>query len=119
LFKAVAEHLVGSDDDNGKSGGKPRRVRGLDDFSPQGLGNLAWSFARQAQLIGETNARVEVAADVLKNSGRMSIYAASFFDIGEILLQRLFNALAETDLRVHGTCFPSYCSARLRGILQG
>lgn len=39
VFKRVAEHLVGSDDDfeNGNSG------RGMEGFSPQGLGNLAWA----------------------------------------------------------------------------
>lgn len=39
VFKRVAEHLVGSDDDfeRGNSG------RGMEGFSPQGLGNLAWA----------------------------------------------------------------------------
>lgn len=79
------------------------RVRGVDGFSPQGLGNMAWAFARQAQLVGDVNERTGVAAKVATTVGKMAVYSTSFFDVGEILIQRLFNAIAEADLRLYGT----------------
>ena len=82
--------------------GNQRRSRGFDDFSPQGLGNTAWAYARQAQLLEDVNERIDLAS-VLSNTGKMSVYATSFFDIGEALVHRLFGAIAEADLRVHGT----------------
>jgi hypothetical protein len=46
LFKAVAIHLVGEDDNDGKqttkSTSQNQPPRGLKEFSPQGLGNCAW-----------------------------------------------------------------------------
>ena len=98
LFKATAEHLVGPDNPNR---GEPTRPRGLDEFSPQGLGNMAWAFARQAQLVADVDERSAVSASVLSSTGKMAVYATSFFDIGEILGQRLFSAIADTNLRVH------------------
>ena len=74
----------------------------MDDFSPQGLGNLAWAFARQAQLVEEVKDRVNVAARMASTSGRMAVYSTICFDVGELLIQRLFAAIADTDLRVHG-----------------
>jgi hypothetical protein len=42
-----------------------------DDFSPQpGLGNLAWAFARQAQVGAETIARFDGGTLLSKTSGR-------------------------------------------------
>lgn len=73
----------------------------MDDFSPQGLGNTAWAFARQAQLVADVNERSSVSASVLSKTGKMAVYATSFFDIGEILVHRLFSAIADTDLRIH------------------
>jgi hypothetical protein len=84
LFKFVAQHLV---------------TRGMDDFSPQGLGNLAWAYARQAQLAGETSQRR--ATKLTQTSGRLAVYTSSNLDLGEELLQALFRCIAETDLRVH------------------
>ena len=101
LFKRTAEHLVGSTDSKESKLGKKNQIRGLDDFSPQGLGNMAWAFARQAQLVADVSSRVKNLASNIDNSGRMSVYATAFFDIGEVLLQRLFAAIAEADLRVH------------------
>ena len=43
LFKKVAEHLLGKNS-NGIS--RIKSARGLDGFSSQGLGNLAWSCAK-------------------------------------------------------------------------
>jgi hypothetical protein len=96
LFKSVAEHLVGSGDDSKITG------RGLSDFSPQGLGNLAWAFARQAQLGAETIARFDGDTLLPKTSGRLAHYTTSFIDVGEALLQKLFYCIAETDLKSHG-----------------
>jgi hypothetical protein len=83
--------------------GKEARIRGMDDFSPQGLGNTAWAYARQAQLVESVIERIDLAARVLSATGKMAVCATSFFDIGETLVKRLFGAIAEADLRVHGT----------------
>jgi very-short-patch-repair endonuclease len=71
--------------------------RGLDDFSSQGLGNMAWAYARQAQLS-------EVVSDRLNlntGTGKMSTYKTIYFDIGENLLLKFFSSIAETTIRVH------------------
>ena len=57
-----------------------KAARGLDGFSSQGLGNLAWSYAKQAQLI-ETAPR-----NISENSGRLAVYEASCRDIGGMLI---------------------------------
>ena len=86
-FRRVAEHLVGTEDE----GNKGRSYRGLTRFSPQGkyysisfdelllgipanhvrsfsgLGNLAWSFAKQAQLADA------VMESIIKSSGRLAV----------------------------------------------
>ena len=99
LFKSVAEHIVGRSDSQDAKGRKPR-ARGFDDFSPQGIGNLCWSYAKQGQLVTQVSERSEVSVAVM--NGRMSVYATSFLDIGEILLQRLFKAAAESALLMYG-----------------
>jgi hypothetical protein len=96
LFKSITEHLIGREDDPNDNG------RGLDEFSPQGLGNMAWAFARQAQLADEVASRFKGTSTISYNNGRLLVYTASYFDIGEVVIQRLFNAIAETDFRVHG-----------------
>ncbi len=82
----MAEHLAGSNEDaaNGKSG------RGFNDFSPQGLGNLAWAYAKQAQLAAE------VSESTIGSTGRLAVYETSCLDIGEDLIQRLFLGIAES-----------------------
>ena len=104
LFKSVAEYLVGASDDPEMTG------RGLVDFSAQGLGNLAWAYARQAQLGAEVLSRFEGDTIVPKSSGRLAQYISSYMDLGEDLLQKFFHCIAETDLGVHGSssfvCFP-------------
>lgn len=95
LFKFVAEHLVGSGDDPNSTG------RGLEGFSQQGIGNLAWSFARQAQLGDQCVSRNEGSAMINMVSGRLAHYTVSYIDIGEGLLHKLFYGIAETDLKVH------------------
>ena len=99
LFKATAEHLVGP---TSARGGRNARPRGLNDFSPQGLGNMAWAFAKQAQLVEDVNKRSDLSTSVLSKTGKMAVYATSFFDVGEILVQRLFSSIADANLFVHG-----------------
>jgi len=91
VFKSVAAHLVGSDEDvaNGKAG------RGLDGFSPQGLGNLAWAYAKQAQLAAGVN------ESTISSTGRLAVYETSCLDVGENLVRRLFSGIAETS--IHGS----------------
>ena len=86
VFKSVAEYLVGSDADVtiGKKG------RGMDAFSPQGLGNLAWSYAKQAQLSAAVN------DSTIGTTGRLAIYETICLDVGESLIQRLFTEIANT-----------------------
>jgi hypothetical protein len=96
LFKSITEHLIGREDDPSDNG------RGLDEFSPQGLGNTAWAFARQAQLADEVSNRFKGSSAISHSNGRLAVYTASYFDIGEVVLQRLFSAIAEADFRIHG-----------------
>lgn len=65
----------------------------MDDFSPQGLGNLAWAYARQAQLGGAVN------DSTIGSTGRLAVYETSCLDIGEKLIQRLFKNVAETSIQ--------------------
>ena len=96
----MAEHLVGRESD-AVPDGRLYCGRGLDEFSPQGIGNLAWSYAKQAQLAVETINRVEgLTSDT---SGRLFIFSTICIDVGETLIKRLFNACAEADIVNHGT----------------
>eukprot|EP00980_Cylindrotheca_fusiformis_P003988 scaffold874_cov126-Cylindrotheca_fusiformis.AAC.21 len=95
LFKSVAEHLVGDENSPEITG------RGVEGFSSQGMGNLAWSYARQAQLGAEVMQRRARAITIYPVSGRLAHYTVSFIDVGESLLQKLFYAIAEADLKVH------------------
>jgi len=81
VFKNVAKHLVGND--SGHTG------RGMDSFSSQGLGNLAWSYAKQAQLA------TEVSDGMIESTGRLAVYETSWRDVGEPLIKRLFSKIAE------------------------
>jgi len=82
-FKRVAEYLVGSTTES-------ENVRGLNGFSPQGLGNLAWSYARQGQLAGG------IEESVIGSTGRLAVYETISLDVGEDLIQRLFTRIGET-----------------------
>lgn len=94
LFKAVTLHLLDGDGTDGHG-------RGLDEFSPQGLGNMAWAFARQAQLAAGVSERLKDESNLANSNGRLAVYTTSYIDVGETLIQRLFATIAETDLRVH------------------
>ena len=77
LFKSTAEHVIGK-------GG-----RGLSSFSSQGLGNLLWSYAKQAQLSLEV---IEALGDDvnLVTTGRLAVYETSCLDNGEANIKGLF-----------------------------
>jgi hypothetical protein len=92
LFKVVAEHLVGTEGTNAAG-------RGLQGFSPQGLGNLAWSFAKQAQLSSSVpdGGRLHVGA-----SGRQAVYETSCLDVGEKLSLRLYTQICEEAIQGEG-----------------
>ena len=92
----MALHLVGLEEGDKISG------RGLQDFSSQGLGNMAWSYARQAQLGTDSFKRYEGKTMVPATSGRLGQYTTAYVDIGEGLLQKLFYAIAETGLNQMG-----------------
>ena len=92
LFRFVAEHLVGPEHDPVPAG-KLHCGRGLDEFSSQGIGNLVWSYARQAQLSENTKN---------KDNGRMGMYISISRDVGEQLMKRLCNCCAEHNLRKYG-----------------
>lgn len=84
VFKKVAEHLVGTNEED--------RSRGLSSFSPQGLGNLAWSYAKQAQLAEGGS------ESLISSTGRLAVYETVSLDIGEELIRRLFTRIAETSI---------------------
>jgi hypothetical protein len=92
LFQSVAQYLLG---------GEATTAERLDEFSPQGLGNTAWAFARQAQLSADVSERLKGSSNLANSNGRLAVYTTSYIDVGELLLQRFFSAIAEADLRVH------------------
>ena len=90
LFKMFAEYLVG----NGDSA--EDRGRGLRGFSSQGMANLAWSYAKQAQLASSAEySRLKVGSQ-----GRQAVHETSCLDIGELQINKLFSRVAEEAL--HG-----------------
>jgi hypothetical protein len=110
LFKSVAEHLVGNGDKEG---------RGLDDFSPQGIGNMAWAYAKQAQLAEDVIRRYAGKSSMSHNTGRLAVYSATFIDIGEELLRNFFRVIANADIQNHGTSVLAFCgSLPERGIVS-
>lgn len=96
LFQSTAVHLVGDADFVARFG--QSEPRGFSGFSPQGLGNLAWAFARQAQLACEVTDRYPGTANRLQCNGKLAVHTAGFFDWGEFLLHRLFHAIANSAL---------------------
>ena len=94
LFKSVAQHIIGGNKNDPNS-----FPRGFDGFSAQGLGNTAWSYARQGQLGADVADRLKASA-LAGSNGRLIVYKTIFNDVGETLLHRFFAALAEADLRI-------------------
>jgi hypothetical protein len=118
LFKTVAEHLIGRQETSSSSIGKDAdqpttapaakdillgTPRGLKDFSPQGLGNAAYAYARQGQLACDVIQRYDGATKIFKATGRLAVYTAGFIDIGETLLKTLFCQVADANVQIHGT----------------
>lgn len=93
VFKKVAEHLVGTSDGNGG--------RGFNGFSTQGLGNLAWSYAKQAQL-AEGGSESKIGS-----SGRLAVYEAISMDVGGNLIRQLFSGIAEAALNTSSKFYAS------------
>lgn len=92
----MAEYLVGDGNDPKMTG------RGLSDFNSQGLANLAYSFARQAQLGGEVLDKYGKRTTISLNGGRLGYFIVINLDIGEALLKKLFAEIARTNLEIHG-----------------
>lgn len=93
LFRTTAEFLVGGE-------AKDARYitgRGFQDFSAQSISNLVWAFARQAQLAEDVPTR-QGEMKLGYSTGRLSVYAASYLDVGEALLHKFFNEIAEATL---------------------
>lgn len=96
LFRATAEHLVGTANDMHMSG------RGLDMFNSQSLANLAYTYSRHAQLGTEVMEKYGERCNLPPTGGRLAAYTTSFLDIGEGLQRKLFSEIAETALGAHG-----------------
>jgi len=96
LFKTIAQHVLGDSTNTGKV-----EDSRLMDFSPQGIGNFVWSYARQAQLSNEPS---EKNRELGKNgssssSGRLAVYETMCLDVGEDLVNRLFATVAGCSLK--------------------
>ena len=101
MFKSVAHHVLAdtSNDNKGIIDGR------LSDFSPQGIGNFVWSYARQAQLSNEPSSREDYKSQQSNNSnssGRLAIYETMCLDLGESLVNKLFASVAESSLFEEG-----------------
>jgi len=101
MFKAIAEYLVGKESD-AVPPGQLHCGKGLDTFTPQGIGNLLWSYGKQAQLAAETVNRVNGMPGF--STGRLFVSSTICLDIAESLVKRLFNCGAETELAKFGAC---------------
>ena len=96
LFRAVAEHLVGKGDHIEMTG------RGMNEFNSQGIANLAYAYARHAQLGGETMEKYKHYCTIGFTGGKLAVYTIAYLDVGEGLLRKLFAEIARADLEVHG-----------------
>ena len=61
-----------------------------------GLGNLAWSYAKQA-ILAEA-----VMESVISSTGRLAVYETMCLDVGESLIHRLFTNIATSALHYDG-----------------
>ena len=101
LFKSVAQHVLGE---------KTTKDSRLKDFSPQGIGNFVWSYARQAQLSNEPSSSGKNSESSQQNvssnsSGRLAIYETICLDLGEDFVNRLFASIAECSLENEGVYY--------------
>lgn len=96
LFRRTGEHLVGPATDELPEVQDVHNFRGLSEFSPQGLGNLAWSFAKQATHYVEIPNDTETNGyNVNGSNGRLAVYETSCLDLGEGLVTKLYASIAE------------------------
>ncbi len=102
LFQFVAQYLVGSGED------PEIRGRGLDQFDSQGISNLAYVYARHAQLGATVLQKYGKRCRIPVTGGRLAFYTVSFLDVGEGLLRKLYSEIARVDLEVHGTLLLNY-----------
>ena len=117
LFRSVALHLIG-EAKNGNAAETSRTHRGLDQFTPQGLGNLAWSFAKQAGCATEMLASEELDNEKSSSSnGRLAVYETSCLDLGEELVTRFFANIAQACLSNPGMVYSHISRRRLVFIL--
>jgi hypothetical protein len=92
LFKFVAEHLVGKGED------PEVRGRGLELFDGQGISNIAYVYARHAQLGAEVLQQFGKKCRLPVTGGRLACYTVSYLDISESLLRKLYSEIARIDL---------------------
>jgi hypothetical protein len=98
LFRSVAKHLVGEAGEAGK-GNRQGQIRGLHTFTPQGIGNLAWSYAKQAGAATEMLTGDDANGEKSNSSnGRLAVYETSCLDLGEALVTHLFSSIAEASI---------------------
>ena len=97
LFRSVAEHLVGKGDHQKMTG------RGMSEFNTQGLANIAYSYARHAQLGEETMDKYKYNCGLPYTAGKLACYAIAYLDVGEGLLRKLYVEIARANIVVHGT----------------
>lgn len=75
--------------------------RGMNEFNTQGIANLAYSFARHAQLGGETMDKYRNACSIPATGGKLAMYTIAYLDVGEGLLRKLFAEIARADVELH------------------
>lgn len=74
--------------------------RGFGTFSPQGIGNTVWSFARQAQITNDVVHSFGLDKVNIGTTGRLAMYETSCLDIGESLIKEVFLRAAEAALNM-------------------
>lgn len=74
--------------------------RSFSTFSPQGIGNTVWSFARQAQLSLDVIDSLGLGNVKVGTTGRLAVYETSCLDVGEDLIKLLFVKAAEAGIEM-------------------
>lgn len=74
--------------------------RGFSTFSPQGIGNTVWSFARQAQISNEVVQSFGLDNVNIGTTGRLAMYETSCLDVGEDLIKTLFVKAAQAAMKM-------------------
>ena len=74
--------------------------RGFFTFSPQGIGNTVWSFARQAQITNDVVRSFGLDKVNIGTTGRLAMYETSCLDIGEDLIKTVFLKAADAAMNM-------------------